>query len=185
MKKPQLKLDTRLKRAGLLLLFLLPYALQAQQEISKPERATYFTAYDEATGTYHVGITNPDQVTTTGQPNLIAEADELAFLGQTDALPIEYEPLPDVGEQVNQGIYEYEGKLVIARQPHIRTIFPPEQTPALFAVYRPDGPDVLEWVPNELVYVGNRREYEEVTYEVIQQHLTLLGQEPPSTPALW
>jgi len=170
----------------ILILLLLPLCLAAQQEINKPERATYFVAYDSTAGVFHAGITLPDQVTTSGQPSLIADPDELAFLEQTDDIPVSYEPLPEVGEQVEQGIYEYEGSLVICRQAHLRTIFEPSETPALFAVYRPENPDAaLEWIPGELVYVGTRRQYQGQLYECIQQHQTLTGQTPDILPALW
>ena len=168
------------------ILLFIPAMCIAQQEINKPDRATYYVAYDSINDVYHAGITLPNQVTTSGQPSLTFSADELEFLSQTDNIPVEYQLLPSVGEQVELGIYEFEGKLVICRQAHIRTIFNPADTPALFAVYRAEEPDaVLEWIVGELVYVGTRRSYNDVMYECIQQHQTVQGQTPDLTPALW
>jgi len=167
------------------ILLLFPLCLAAQQEINKPAGATYFLAYDSIAGVYHAGITLPDQVTTTGQPALTASVNEVTFLESTAGLPIEYDTLPGVGEQVDRGIYEYQGELVICRQDHIRTIFEPSETPALFAVYRPEGDNYLDWIPLELVYVGQIRQYDSTLYEVVQQHLTIEGQTPDLIPALW
>jgi len=167
-------------------LILLPLLAYSQQEINNPAGATYYIAYDSTASVYHVGITLPSQVTTTGQPNLEFNTDELEFLKSTQDIPVQYTALPDVGEEVFQGIYEYQGELVICRQDHIRTQFPPDQTPALFTVYRPElEGEVLEWIPSELVYVGNKRQYEDIVYICIQQHLTIVGQTPDLVPALW
>jgi hypothetical protein len=43
----------------------------------------------------------------------------------------------------------------------------------------------LEWMANEIVHIGRRREYGDKTYECIQYHITQLGWEPDKTPALW
>lgn len=162
-----------------------PALLSAQQEINKPERATYFLAYDSIAGVYHAGITLPDQVTTSGQPSLKSDADELAFLESTAGLDVTYDTLPGVGEPVATGIYEYQGSLVICRQDHIRTIFEPSETPALFAVYRVDGDNYLEWIVGEIVYPGQVRSYNGQLYECIQQHQAVTGQTPDLVPALW
>lgn len=169
----------------LFLLLALPVLAFSQQEINKPAGATYFVAYDSVAGVYHAGMTLPNQVTTSGQPSMTAAVNEIDFLQATSTLPIEYDTLPAVGEQVVQGIYEYNGNLVICRQDHIRTEFPPEQTPALFAVYQPGGDGYLSWIENEIVYPGQIRDYNGQLYECIQQHQTLAGQTPDVVPALW
>jgi len=107
----------------IILLSLIPLFLVGQHEITKPERATYFMAYDSIRGTYHSGVTQPNQETVSGQPSFVAEADEIEFLKKTDNTSVEYIPLPDVGEEVTEGIYEYNNKLIICRQDHIRTTF--------------------------------------------------------------
>jgi len=170
-----------------LLLLLSPVFLIGQSEINKPDRPTYYAAYDSVAGVYHVGTTEVGQVTTSGQPSFTSSPDALEFLANTSTIPISYDPLPAVGEQVEQGeIYEYEGALVVCRQTHARTIFEPSETPALFAVYRAEAPDaVLPWIASELVYVGTVRSYNSVKYSCIQQHQTVTGQTPDLVPALW
>ena len=55
----------------------------------------------------------------------------------------------------------------------------------MFAVYRPEGDNYLDWIALELVYVGQIRQFGGVLYEVTQQHLTIGGQTPDLVPALW
>lgn len=100
--------------------------------------------------------------------------------------------LPEIGEEcVKDVIYKYDGGednkstgLVICAQTHNRTIYPPEQTPALFSFFR-ENSDTLEWIPNEWVELGWKRVYGGKTYEVIQAHQTLETWTPDVTPSLW
>jgi len=98
--------------------------------------------------------------------------------------------LPEIGEPVEKDrIYKYEKDdgfppLVIARQDHIRMDFEPQLTPALFSFFRENSDD-LEWIPNEKVDLGWKRIWEGKQYEVIQPHMTVIGQTPDLTPALW
>ena len=71
------------------------------------------------------------------------------------------------------------------RQSHDRTIYAPEDVPALFSVYREGAADTLDWVANERVEVGFRRLYGDVLYECIQAHTTQTDWTPPAVPALW
>ena len=82
----------------------------------------------------------------TGIANVLAvysDTDENVFIGQLPATV--WSPLPDVGEWLEQSaIYEYDGKALMVRQSHNRTIYPPAETPALFIVHREDADDALE-----------------------------------------
>lgn len=109
---------------------------------------------------------------------------ENAFLTAAQGNVGAYKPLPDEGFLEAGEIYGYNGGLLIVRQSHNRTAFPPEDTPALFVVYRPEG-GVLEWVAGERVEVGTHRMYQAVEYECIQAHVTQLDWTPPVVPALW
>ena len=100
--------------------------------------------------------------------------------------------LPEAGQlcEANR-IYRYsEGTengysgLVICVQQHNRTIYKPEETPALFSFFRENSDD-LDWIPNEWVKLGWKRIYNGVTYTVIQAHQTLETWTPDVTPALW
>lgn len=111
---------------------------------------------------------------------------EQAFLAAAQGNVGTYKPLPDVGQLVEAGeIYGYNGGLVICRQSHARTIHPPEDTLALFVVYRPDGGGVLDWVAGERVEVGTHRIYNTIEYVCIQAHVTQSDWTPPAVPALW
>jgi hypothetical protein len=169
------------------ILAILPLALAGQQEVAFPDGAVYWAAYDSAAGTYHVGVTLPGQVTTTGQPVFDTMRNEMQWLGKVAAMPVEFDTLPAVGERLEaRDIYRWGEALLIVRQTHDRTIFAPDETPALFGVYRPEDPAAyLDWVPNEDVFVNTIRRFEGQLYAAIQAHFTLEGFTPPATPALW
>ena len=94
-------------------------------------------------------------------------------------------PLPEYGELCTEKVfYQYGDKIVITRQTHNRTEHAIEDIPALFTFFRVDTGE-LEWTMNELVQVGWKRFYNDVQYECIQAHMTVIGQTPNLTPALW
>lgn len=96
--------------------------------------------------------------------------------------------LPKVGEPIEANrLYLYASEfsgLVKAVQAHTRTIYKPEETPALFSFFR-ENSDELGWIPNEWVKLGWKRVYNDIQYEVIQPHQTLSTWTPDATPALW
>lgn len=91
--------------------------------------------------------------------------------------------LPEAG-WVEKGLYLYDNKAIYCNQPHNRTIYAPELTPALFSFFR-ENSDTLNWIANENVKLGWKRMYNGIQYVVIQPHMTLEGWEPDKTPALW
>lgn len=84
----------------------------------------------------------------------------------------------------NEGTENGYSGLVICVQQHNRTIYKPEETPALFSFFRKNS-DTLEWIPNENVKLGWKRMYNGIQYEVIQPHMTLIGWEPDKAITLW
>lgn len=96
----------------------------------------------------------------------------------------DYKPLPDAGWLEANEIYAYEGKFVIVRQSHYRTIYAPADTPALFSVHRADA-DGIDWIANEPVKRGMVRLYEGQAYSCLQDHTTQEDWMPPAVPALW
>ena len=93
--------------------------------------------------------------------------------------------LPEVGGWCDAGtLYAYNSALVICRQSHFRTIYPPEETLALFIVYREES-EGLEWIAGEQVHLGTRRIYAGAEYECLQAHVTQSDWTPPAVPALW
>lgn len=69
--------------------------------LSKPNRATYFVAHGP--NATHTGITEPTQVTVTGQPSFETAADENEYLGLLAPVATTFPPLPPMGTQLNQG----------------------------------------------------------------------------------
>lgn len=103
--------------------------------------------------------------------SLRSSANENEFLGLVAGKASDYAPLPAVGEWLEAGnIYGYKGGLIIVRQSHNRMHYAPEDTPALFSVYRENVTDALEWVANERVEVGMRRTYGGLVYQCLQAH---------------
>jgi hypothetical protein len=108
------------------------------------------------------------------------------FLGQNIGHGGSYDPLPEAGEWVEANhIYSYNGGLVICRQSHFRTIYSPEETLALFIVYRENQAGVLDWVAGESVLVGYHRIYNGIEYVCLQAHVTQSDWTPDVTSALW
>ena len=117
--------------------------------------------------------------------SLIWAEGDTEFLAAAQGNITGYPPIPATGEWCEAGmIYGYNGGLVICRQDHYRTIYPPEETLALWMVYREDA-GTLEWIANEPVSVGDLRTYDGTTYECIQSHVTQEDWTPPTVPALW
>ena len=141
-------------------------------EISKPNSRTFWKA--TGTGVLHEGFTDINQVTTTGQPT---------FESNVDATTL-YPALPTTGTMTRGDIYSYEGGMIIVEQTHERTIYAPEDTPALFSVYRANT-EGMNWVANEQVVIGDKRNYNGKTYQCLQSHQTQAAWTPDVTPALW
>jgi hypothetical protein len=88
-------------------------------EISNPERATYFVAYGP-NGTVHTGVTEPGQVTTTGQPSLESTTEENEYIGILNTVATQFPSLPAAGTPLKAGeIYSWNGGAVMVRQDHI------------------------------------------------------------------
>ena len=115
---------------------------------------------------------------------LVSNTDPNSFLGQVGTVTA-YSPLPAIGEWCEaEKMYSYNGSLVICRQSHFRTIYPPEQTPALFIFYQA-GAGVLNWIVGEKVEIGAHRLYNGTEYICLQAHVTQSDWTPPATPTLW
>jgi len=96
-----------------------------------------------------------------------------------------FPPLPNSGWLEQGVIYSYNNGAVMVRQPHERTIYPPEQTPALFSFWRDNASAELAWMDGEKVDKGWKRTFGGKTYESLQAHQTLSTWTPDVTPALW
>lgn len=152
-------------------------------EINNPARTTYFCAYSDGTIT-HCGITEPGQVTTSGQPNFYSSPDENEYLSLVGNIVTQFQELPAAGTQLQAGdIYSWNGIAVMVRQSHIRTEHDPDTVPALFIIHRTDSS--IDWIEGEQVYVGTQRTFDGVLYEAIQAHVTQSDWIPPTVPALW
>lgn len=141
------------------------------KEINKPNERNFWKI--ESGGVFHSGVTEPNQVTTSGY-DLEASNDAGNILPE----------LPESGELTQGEIYAYNGGMVRIEQTHERTIYPPQLTPNLITFYRKEVGD-LEWIINENIEVGDIRIFEGNKYEAIQSHTSLENWKPDETPTLW
>lgn len=95
-----------------------------------------------------------------------------------------FPPLPSSGALKKSEVYSYNNGAVMVERDHDRTIYAPEDTPDLFSVYRANT-DNMDWIANEWVIKGDKRNYGGKVYQCIQPHQTHKGMEPDVTPALW
>lgn len=153
------------------------------QPVSQP---AYWIARDTSGAIIHQGVTHPGEITVSGLELLGGEGEDAFFDAVAAVDPGDYDPIPDVGQWCeHETIYGYNGGFVICRQSHTRMAFTPEETPALWLVYRPAAVGPVDWIVGESVDVGTQRTYNAVVYEAIQAHVTQADWTPPATPALW
>lgn len=140
--------------------------------------------FDEATYSAHKAYLDAEGITPTNI--LVTDEEKLVITNRSiiNTSIANYSALPSSGSLLAGDIYSYNGSLVQVIQDHQRTIYPPNETPALFSVYRANTED-MDWVANEQVIAGDKRSYGGKTYQCIQSHQTLSSWTPDVTPALW
>ncbi|HNU62660.1 MAG TPA: hypothetical protein PKL04_10725 [Methanofastidiosum sp.] len=94
--------------------------------------------------------------------------------------------LPKVGEPVYKDrLYFFEGKIYKCIQDHIRTIYSPAETLALFNIYRKEEIN-LQWIAGEKVIKNCVRLYDSKSYKCLQDHVTQSDWTPDKTlGVLW
>lgn len=142
------------------------------QEIKYPTNRNFWVVKDNGQ-TIHEGITEPNQVTSSG----------LTLEGSDNASDV-FPELPESGPLQEGEVYAYNGNMVRIEQDHERTIYPPQLTPALITFVRKETGD-LEWMMNESIEIGDVRVYNGVKYEAITAHTSLENWTPDQTPTLW
>jgi len=171
----------------ILILTLLPFILFAQSHILVDSTQANFIK-----GRYGVYF-EIDPIRTFGGKFIVPTAclndvdlvQAKSKLLQVNQVNVGIKPLPSIGQSVyKDSLYTSENGVVKCRQTHSRTIYPPNQTPALFSFFR-ENSDTLSWIENEEVKVGWKRVYLRITYICLQSHQTLSTWTPDVTPALW
>jgi len=120
----------------------------------------------------------------------LKDAHDLIVLYEKSENIVEY--LPELGEECVGGrLYinttprtDELSNLLKCVQTHNRTEHDPKTIPALFTFFR-ENSDTLTWIQNEYVYPDWKRVWEDITYTVIQEHMTVVLQTPDLVPALW
>ena len=122
-----------------------------------------------------------DNIEVNGKPAIETKVDYPTKVAST-IFPI----LPSSGTLKIGEIYSYGNGAVMVRQTHERTIYTPEQTPALFSFYRDNASAELAWMEGEKVEAGWKRTYGGKTYECLQAHQTQADWTPTATiGVLW
>jgi len=121
-----------------------------------------------------------DNIEVNGKPAIETKVDYSTKVATTV-----FPPLPASGKLIIGSIYSYGNGAVMVRQTHERTIYTPEETPALFSFYRDNASAEMEWIDGEKIEVGWKRTYKGKTYECLQAHQTQSDWPPDKTPALW
>ena len=155
--------------------------------IDKPAKTTY-SVFTNWQGEKQIITTLPTQVTTSSvdHENITTVPEEVLILASTEPITTG-SILPPLGKPCEMGEIYYEeefDRLVLCRQDHNRDIYPIDDIPALWSVFR-NNPDGQPWIANELVAAGQTRTSDGKTWEVITPHTTQAGWEPENTPALW
>jgi hypothetical protein len=154
-------------------------------EVKYPSVTVEIVAHNADGSILHVVTTEPNQVTTTGQPTLEQYTDKGPLLAALATWPTKFPILPPLGTPLQRGERYRDGSSVVeVRQSHTRTADAVSSVPALFLVARAES-TLLEWVAQEKVEVGRKRAYGGKTWEAIQAHVTQTGWEPPNVQALW
>lgn len=133
------------------------------KEIKFPTTTQHWICHNEDGSVMSEGVTEPNQVTTTGQPVLEGfDTEELlhnyiAGMG-TGMFP----EIPDEGEWCEERVYKYGKDKAKCKQAHFRTHYTLEEQPALWTVIKTIGNpcDAEPW------NVDNYIAYQEVGYLV-------------------
>ena len=122
-----------------------------------------------------------DNIEVNGKPAIETRVDYPTKVASTI-----FPSLPSSGTLKMGEIYSYGNGAVMVRQTHERTIYTPEQTPALFSFYRDNASAELAWMEGEKVEAGWKRTYGGKTYECLQAHQTQADWTPTATlGVLW
>jgi len=152
--------------------------------INNPEHRVHYVARAADGSVLHYGVVEPGQYMSTGQP-VVIQGSEQDQVNELALWSDEFDELPAEGFLAKDTFYRYNGAVIKVRQDHERTIYPPEDTPALFFFASdPNNPEP-EWIENEDVVPGDIRVFEGVRYVVLMAHQTQASWTPPVATTLW
>ena len=148
----------------------------------KEKGVTVVTFSIDKVGKYLVFADNTSKYIKTGR---VEATPETIVSENLDIPATNFEDLPSKGWVQQDMMYNYNGKTVLCIRGHNRTIYTPENTPALFSFYRAESEDMV-WITNEKVEVADLRIFNSVKYECLQAHQTQDSWNPELTiNVLW
>jgi len=180
-------------RKIIIFLLLLIFPIFGQHKISKPKNVTYYMAYNTAKRIYHIGFTEPNQLTTSGMPYMISDTLEIEYLKKVEEINPDVKSeftnlqlLPKIGEFIESNtIYLAGDKIVIARKEHIRTVNETINDSNLYIKYDLTANKYPDWTAGEEIGIGTIRVYDGVNYQAIKKHKTEEGKTPDLLKDFW
>ena len=152
--------------------------------ISKPTETKWWVARSADGSTLHYGSTEPDQVTTSGQPAFEISDDQGGMLEKLARFSGKFPELKIQDDLYAGDIYQVKGELFMVRKPHKAVGLKPKDDPSIFLWHREDSTKD-QWVAKEKVSVGTVREYLGVVYKCLQAHVTGPSSTPNLATKLW
>ena len=155
-------------------------------EINRPAVLTRYITNSVDDRVLIFGSTQPNQRTSSGQPEFVAHPDHNLYLADLTARYVErFDALPGPGEQLDADAhYVDRGEVVVVRRPHIRTGVDPDGDPDNWVVEQAEGTAIV-WAAGERARVGMIRAHLGIDYRCARDHETELGLEPLGHPQLW
>lgn len=160
------------------------------KEIKFPATKQHWVCHNADGSVMSEGVTEPNQVTTTGQPVLEGFDTEEQLVTYIAGMEVGMFPeLPAIGEWCeDQKIYKYGDNKAKCLQGHNRTIYPIEETPALFLmIYTVVGYPV--WVQptgaHDAYQMGDRVHFPDADSPVYESLINANTWSPTAYPEGW
>ena len=142
-------------------------------EVKYPVITKHWICHNADGSVMHTGTTEPNQVTSTGQPVLDAfdsEEDLVTAIAGKDVTI--FQPIPNEGEPCEYlKIYRYGDNKVKCIQGHNRMHFTPEETPALWLIIPTISDGYPEWKQptgaHDAYQIGDRVSFNGQNYESV------------------
>ncbi len=159
------------------------------KEISKPTIKKVWIAYNADGSVMHEGETEPNQVTTTGQPELAGFDSEEQLITFIASMPATNFPeLPLEGQWVEARIYKYGNDKVKCFTAHKRMNYTIEEQPALFLII-PTVEGYPVWVQptgaHDAYQKGDRVHFPNADSPVYESKINANTWSPTDYPAGW
>jgi hypothetical protein len=159
------------------------------KEIKYPTTTQHWICHNADGSVMSEGVTEPNQVTTTGQPELVGFDTEEQLVTYIAGMEVGMFPeLPNVGEWVEARIYKYGTDKVKCITAHTRMHYAIEDQPALFLII-PTVVGYQVWkqptVAHDAFQKGDRVHFPDADSPVYESKINANTWSPTAYPAGW